>query len=247
MGLDYCYHCHTARCGHASGTDEEYVLEAIKAGIKRLGISDHVFLPGVDKPKVRGNYNQLDEYISSILSLKEKYKDKIDIIIGFEAEYLPTRIELYKDYLNSKKIDYLILGQHYHEIDGEMYGYREYINTYADDVVAGIRTGLFKYLAHPDTYLYFGHMKWDDEAKQYANKILKACEETHTPIEINVCGLRDHREYPSVEFFKYSKKYNLEYVIGIDAHNPKHFNKEDIDNALKFAEELGLKIKDLYI
>ena len=37
----YNYHCHTKRCGHASGTDEEYVEAAIKAGYKVLGFSDH--------------------------------------------------------------------------------------------------------------------------------------------------------------------------------------------------------------
>ena len=28
------YHTHTARCGHAIGTDEEYVQAAIQAGLK---------------------------------------------------------------------------------------------------------------------------------------------------------------------------------------------------------------------
>ena len=35
------YHTHTARCGHAIGTDEEYVQAAIQAGLKTLGFSDH--------------------------------------------------------------------------------------------------------------------------------------------------------------------------------------------------------------
>lgn len=36
------YHTHTSRCGHAVGEDEEYVINAIKSGIKVLGFSDHV-------------------------------------------------------------------------------------------------------------------------------------------------------------------------------------------------------------
>ena len=35
------YHTHTTRCMHAIGQDEEYVQAAIKAGIKKLGFSDH--------------------------------------------------------------------------------------------------------------------------------------------------------------------------------------------------------------
>ncbi len=39
------YHTHTARCGHAIGTDEEYVQTAIQAGLKTLGFSDHAAYP----------------------------------------------------------------------------------------------------------------------------------------------------------------------------------------------------------
>ena len=35
------YHMHTYRCMHASGTDEEYVLSAIKNGYEEIGFSDH--------------------------------------------------------------------------------------------------------------------------------------------------------------------------------------------------------------
>ena len=35
------YHTHTTRCMHATGSDEEYVLSAIKGGYQILGFSDH--------------------------------------------------------------------------------------------------------------------------------------------------------------------------------------------------------------
>ena len=35
------WHTHTSRCGHAVGTDEEYVQAAIQGGLKTLGFSDH--------------------------------------------------------------------------------------------------------------------------------------------------------------------------------------------------------------
>ena len=44
--LPYNLHSHTFRCGHATGTDEEFVEAAIKAGFKELGFTDHVMLPG---------------------------------------------------------------------------------------------------------------------------------------------------------------------------------------------------------
>ena len=35
------YHTHTYRCGHAVGTERDYVEAALKAGIRTLGFSDH--------------------------------------------------------------------------------------------------------------------------------------------------------------------------------------------------------------
>ena len=35
------YHSHTARCGHAWGTDEEFIQAAIEAGFGVLGFSEH--------------------------------------------------------------------------------------------------------------------------------------------------------------------------------------------------------------
>ena len=34
-------HAHTTRCGHASGTEREYLDRAVEAGLIRYGFSDH--------------------------------------------------------------------------------------------------------------------------------------------------------------------------------------------------------------
>ena len=39
------YHSHVALCGHAEGTVEDYVLEAIKHNYEEIGISDHAPIP----------------------------------------------------------------------------------------------------------------------------------------------------------------------------------------------------------
>lgn len=48
----YNLHSHTYRCHHAKGTDEEYVLSAIKNGYTEMGFSDHapyIFPKGAQK------------------------------------------------------------------------------------------------------------------------------------------------------------------------------------------------------
>ena len=98
------YHTHTTRCMHAIGQDEEYVQAAIKAGIKKLGFSDHTpwHYDSSFKATMRMDENQLDGYIESILSLKEKYKDQISILVGLECEYFEKYIRYRIKYLFQK-------------------------------------------------------------------------------------------------------------------------------------------------
>ena len=252
--LDYCYHTHTSRCGHAFGDDEEYVISAIKLGIKRLGFSDHVFLPGIDQPGMRGDITLLDDYLCSINYLKDKYKDKIEILVGFEAEYSEHFLDYYKKLLDSKKIDYLILGQHQYYEDNDMkrYFYKGYDKEcayhYAEDVIKGIESGLFKYLCHPDLFINFYGI-WDEAMIDCARKILSACEKHHVPIELNIGGMRPEYYYslncyPSDTFFLIAKDYDVDIVIGIDAHDPKDFNLKDVNRALEFANKHELRVID---
>ena len=78
------YHNHTWRCHHADGTEREYVENAIAAGFKILGFSDHtpqVYPDGFVCP-VKMEPKDLEGYVDTILDLKREYKDDIDIRLG---------------------------------------------------------------------------------------------------------------------------------------------------------------------
>ena len=258
--LQYCYHTHTKRCGHAVGNDEEYVKSAIKLGIKRLGFSDHIILPaGFEQPTIRGSFLLLNDYISSILSLKEKYKNEIEIHVGFEAEYYPNMIGYYQSLLKDK-IEYLILGQHcYLDENNKFQFYFKKrsedcdIQKYTDDIIAGLKTGLFKYLCHPDLFMR-SYDEWTDELEDCSRRMLKTCEELNIPIELNLCGMRrsdwneNSRGYPTKHFFELVKEYHVKIVLGVDAHDPSNFNEEEIKNGLEFAKRHGFELEmDYYI
>lgn len=85
------FHTHTYRCGHAKGTDEEYVLSAIKMGYDTIGFSDHApyIFPDGSESGFRVKKKDARDYADSVRALQEKYKDKIDIKLGFELEYFP--------------------------------------------------------------------------------------------------------------------------------------------------------------
>lgn len=251
--LVYCYHCHTTRCGHAVGEDEEYVQAAIKLGIKRLGFSDHAMLPGYSQHGVRGDYSEFEGYVQSIRSLKEKYKDQIEISVGFEAEYYEDRVDYYKELLETKKLDFLILGQHCTGKDGKFQWYFytdcpiDIVSKYIDDVIKGIETGLFSYVAHPDLFMY-SQNEWNEELEQQARRLLKKCEEYKVPVEINIWGMRRPEwngysyGYPNEHFFDLVKEYNVKVVLGMDAHTPEFFKQENVDAGFAFAKRHGLKV-----
>ena len=93
------YHCHTKRGGNETGGDEEYDLKASEGKYKLLGFSDHVFLPNLEQPGIRGSYLLLNNYTSSIRNLAKKHKGKIDICLGFEAEWYGDKFREYYEKL----------------------------------------------------------------------------------------------------------------------------------------------------
>ena len=119
--VKFNYHTHTERCMHAGGKDEDFVLAAIKAGFEEIGFSDHCAWPYKNYASpIRMTEVQIEDYVNSVKSLREKYKDKISIKLGFECEYFERHIPWLRETLKKYSFDYIILGHHYlsYEIGG---------------------------------------------------------------------------------------------------------------------------------
>ncbi len=246
------YHTHTYRCMHAQGKDEEYVLAAIKAGIKVLGFADHEEISEFEwYNNGNGGIEYVKGYISSLKELKDKYKDQIEIHIGLEALYLPGCEEHYK-HLKEIGIEYFILGQHdvfvptgqRHYILGDEV-LEEEMTQYTDFICQGLDTGLFSYVAHPDLFICWTTNITPHVLEQFRRICIKA-KETNTPLEINVGGwFRDsQRTYPSEEFFSIAGEIGNTVIIGLDAHNPCFiFNPDErIDKAYELVKKYNLKL-----
>lgn len=235
MQLKYNYHTHTYRCGHAKGKDEEYVTNAISNGFKVLGFSDHVMIKWHRQPGTRGNYLQLGSYIKSINKLKKKYEKQIEIHLGLECEYMPQLVKYYKWLLKKKKIEYLILGQHcYLDKHGKFTWYLGYdnrdkrIELYVHDLIEGMKTGLFKYVCHPDFFVRL-FKEYDPLIEKCARKICKAALKYDIPLELNTSGVSEYHlrennlHFPSPYFWNIVGETGVKVVIGVDAHTPQEF------------------------
>ena len=98
------YHSHTTRCMHAAGTEEEYVLQAIKSGFECLGFAEHTAWPYESDfvANMRMHISQLEDYVSTIRGLQEKYKDQIRIFLALECEGRMQALEGFCDEMTER-------------------------------------------------------------------------------------------------------------------------------------------------
>ncbi len=254
------YHTHTKRCGHASGEDEDYVLEALGIGLTDLGFSDHVMLPGFSDPGVRGDYSLTGDYFDSINNLKAKYKDRINLFLGFEAESFPIYFPYYRELIESGKIDYLILGNHCEmNEDRKIVNYFGKITStselyrYRDLALSALQTGLFSCFAHPD-YFMSSIQEMNRDVKKVMEDLISLCMDLDIPLEVNAAGIRNGKKklgdeyryvYPTDEFFSIVGKMGAKCIIGFDAHAPNQVSNEDsLEKAVMFCRKHNLNLID---
>ena len=246
------YHNHTYRCGHACGSEEEYIKKAITEGIHTLGFSDHTPYP------LRNGYvsycrmrlEEIDGYCQTLIDLREKYKNYINIHIGFETEFYPryfdSLVQLYKKH----PIEYIIYAGHFigNEGDDDCFcafdktSDNQRLTAYVDSTIRAIRTGRYSMIAHPDMVNYVGDL---DFYRQEMRRLVMGAGECNVPLEINLYGIRDGRHYPNVEFWREAGKLGARATLGFDSHHVDHVaNRNEIIQGLRLADKYGIEVVD---
>lgn len=218
------YHTHTWRCMHAQGAEREYVENAIRGGLKILGFSDHAPMPYSDGyvSPVRMRLDQLDDYVNTVLRLKQEYKADIQIHLGFEAEYLPAYFDEFLRILEPYPIEYLLLGQHYlgnneGGYTGTPTGDPTRLERYCRLCCEAIKTGCFSYIAHPDLMAFTGSAQLYE---RWMTRLCRCAKDEGVPLEVNLLGIREGRRYPNPAFWQIAQGCGNEVIFGEDAHQP---------------------------
>lgn len=221
------YHTHTVRCGHAFGTEREYVEEAIRGGLKTLGFSDHTPMPydGDYAASYKMPMSALEGYVDTVLALKDEYRAEIDIRLGLEVEYYPAYFEKLCRITDEYPIEYFLLGQHFlgNEIgepfSGSPNDSAADLVRYREQTLEGLDTGRFLYFAHPDVFFFTG------DPAIYEREMRLLCEgakERDIPLEINMLGIETNRHYPNPLFWRIAGEVGNRAVLGADAHRPEN-------------------------
>lgn len=249
--MKFNLHTHTPRCRHAVGAEREYIEAAIAAGIETLGFSDHAPMIFHDKDYysyMRMYPEETQHYFDTLTALREEYKDRIRIHIGFEVEYYPSLFDDFLAYIRRFPVEYLLLGQHFvFDEQGSPYVARatdrtDIFDAYVQQCCDGMERGVFTYLAHPDMVNYIGDR---DHYEAQMRRICRKAFETDTPLELNVLGMADRRSYPVERFWQIAAEIGNVAVLGFDAHKPEGLGFADGERECReLAARCGITVLD---
>ena len=236
-------HNHTKLCNHAEGEIFEYIEQAIKSGVKAFGFSDHA--PMNFDLTYRMKFSEMKQYERDVLDAKQKYKDKIEILLGYEVDYLKGYMD---DRVLNADVDYLIGSVHF--IDEWGFDNPEFIGRYEHEDIDEIwkkyfnaiedmaNSKLFDIVGHLDLIKVFKFMP-KKEITDIAKNALKAIKKADMTLEINVSGYRKPigEPYPSPSLLKEAFNLGIPICFGSDAHTPEQIGlfREEVQIMAKKA------------
>ena len=242
-------HQHSTFCD-GKDTPEEVVLEAIQKGFGSIGFSSHSYVPYAVRYCMPQNKEA--EYKNTILALKEKYANQIDVFLGLEYDLARPDLPEGYDYLIGSIHGLRLDGVDY-EFDGPVAHYEAMIRDHFGGNGLAYAKEYFRQVAWlPDfapvdiighfdmctKYLETHHF-FDTDCKEYRNAALEAVEALVGRVkffEINTGsiarGLRSI-PYPQDFIIKELKEKGFGVVLSSDCHQ-----KEMMD--CHFAEATAL-------
>ncbi len=225
----YDHHTHTVY-SHGKGSIEDNVKVAAEKGLKSIAITDHGpghLTYGVKKEK-------LMEMRKEIERIQPLYPDT-KILLGVEANTIRVAPYVDVDEEDMKLLDILIAGYHFGILKAGMVP--NYINNKVglfggensslrvqntNMILNALYENKIEILTHPG-----------DKGPFDIEDIAKACADTGTKIEIN-----DKHDHLTVDEIKIAAKYDVDFVIGSDAHVSSKVGS--FEGPLKRALEAGL-------
>lgn len=243
------YHIHSTYCD-GKNTLEEMVLSAVKKGLTSIGFSSHAYQKFDNHCTI--SFSDIQKYKYEISTLKEKYKDKIEIYTGIERDYFSDD---HSDY------DFVIGSVHYLKPDiascvdagkqvmidnvnkNYLGNYLSYVKDYYELMHTLPKKTNCDIIGHFDIISIYndGNAFFDENSKEYQKYALDAAEyiikNSNCIFEINSGAVyRGYKKsfYPSLLILKAIKKLGGEIILTTDCHNA-----EAIDFGLSDMSELA--------
>lgn len=221
-------------------TLEEIVTKAIDLGFKTLGFSEHAYVSF--DPDCCLSKEDTILYRDKVKELKEKYKDKIELLCGIEADFYSED--------DFSAYDYVIGSVHYLKVKDEVYSvditpeetmrcinnafggsFSDYAKYYFETVSKIYRKTGADIIGHFDLLTKFQNrgVAFDTSSKEYIYAWKSAMKELseNSVFEINTGAVfKGYRTspYPSLEMLENLKSLGGKVIVSSDAHNVSQIN-----------------------
>lgn len=254
------YHTHTPLCHHASGTPEQFIEAALKAGLTEYGIADHAPMPDEPFDEWRMTNDELPAYFAWIDECKRLAPPELTIRVGLECDWVEG-IEDWIAHLNSLyPWDYLIGSIHYLGDKGNKWGFDNPVfmnqwrtlnleaawSLYWETYASMAKSNLFDILGHADLIKKFGFIPQGD-LRRFYDPVIATIAKSDAAIELNTSGWhKDCDEcFPSSLFLKLAAEAHIPLTVNSDAHSPAELAR-DLDKGYALARSAGFSHLTLF-
>ncbi len=233
------YHVHTSLCNHANGSMDQYIRNAIDAGLSEICFLDHLTLHESGRHlSMRPDYVPL--YYQTTRRLANTYKNHIRVKVGLEVDYDPKNAPIVTKII--APYDFDVIGGSVHFIDRinivsskdtearESKSIDEICELYLAVLDEMIENTHVDIICHLDIFKKFGRRPSSDFEKKF-DEILSKISDKRLTVELNTSGYthKANEFYPNTSLIKKCREKNIRMTIGSDAHQPqqvaRHFDK----------------------
>ncbi len=257
------YHSHTPYCDGRCNI-EEFIATAIFWGFTSYGVSPHSPIPYTSSCNML--HERVEEYISEMNLLKQKYEGKIELYTGMEIDFFGEEWNTTIEYFRNMPLDYRIASVHfipnqqgeYFDIDGNAHKFiklvdthfggdiRYVVETYFETMRKMIEIGGYDFIGHPDKIsmnasAYSPHITDSTWYKDIVHDYFKFIANKGVMLEVNTKAYKPHSYlFPNVQHLKYLKELNIPLVVNSDAHIPS-LMKSGFNETYALLKDAGYK------
>lgn len=229
------FHLHSNFSGDCNTSMENMILQGIELGLQTMCFTEHLDLDFLVTDKTPAGMFEvnIDSYLYDLLTYKEKYKHKINLLFGIELGLQPHLVKKHIEIVTSYDFDFVIGSSHlchkkdpffpeYFQNRFQIDAYREYFESILENIESYMN---FDVYGHFDYIIRYGLQQNSpnhyEDYKELIDSILKKLIKKEKGIEINTSGYSYglNQPHPSFSIIKRYKELGGEIItIGSDAH-----------------------------
>jgi histidinol-phosphatase (PHP family) len=231
---------------------ERYRETAADRGIQELGVAEHVYrftaaLDVWEHPLwVENAHDDIDRYCEFV-------RERTDLKLGIEADFIPGREEQMRNLLEQRDWDYVVGSIHFLAEGALDYARFDVWNaarsadhvwkTYFTRLGELAASGMYDILAHPDLVKHWGNQRpWPEKDLRYYYDIaMEQIAESGIAVELSTAGLRKPvgEIYPARPFLEMVADAGNPIALSSDAHTPEQLGFE-YDKAMELLADVGV-------